>query len=308
MSQKNNIDQDNTGGNSAKTDGSSAPAPIRSGDTVDDLPVVNAPEPQRRKVVVPETMHGQPTEHVDISPDKESADKGRRHDIIDRENRATKFTSAMIAAAIVTAVAIIAVLIFVVLQLNQPEPVDTPAISEEQVEDPGFFGATGVADTGNFISKLASENGFNIDGINYNPKQVVTENNTVRNSSSPRVLSFSAPTFTLEHTNNCTFETRNDFCYAAELHQDGNLVGNVYAFSNLLETKFFAENGNVSAVPVPGAEFSYAGQVKVSGKTENAAFVLDENGSGYAIVVHENGDINKLVSQGIGYNLAEAVE
>lgn len=308
MSQNDNIGQENTDRAPAKMDNSSTTHSPRSGGTVNDTPAVSAPEPTRRTVIIPKTIHGQPTEHVDISPDKESADKGRRYDIIDRENRATKFTSAMIAAAIITAVAIIAGLIFIVFQLNQPEPVDTPAISEEQVEDPGFFGATGVADTGNFISKLASENGFNVDGINYNPKQVVTENNTVRNSSSPRVLSFSAPTFTLEHPNNCIFDTRNDFCYAAELHQDGNLVGNVYAFSNLLETKFFAENGNVSAVPVPGAEFSYAGQVRISGKVENAAFILDENGSGYAIVVHENGDINKLVSQGIGYNLAEAVE
>lgn len=207
------------------------------------------------------------------------------------------------AGAFITTIVFVSFVIYIVLSMileaQSPKEVETPA-KEGAIIMETDDGKVGVASQGNFMIPIARDSGFDLRNIVPDePKNVGFIGQTITNNFSNMALSFGGG-YTIDNANNCTLESGTDFCFVSELKKNDVSVAQIYALSNVFQTKFFTTVENVNQVNIPGFTLAANGQALVSGESKNTLFLTNPDGLTFVVVFDENSAINE-VAENISY-------
>lgn len=221
-------------------------------------------------------------------------DETKALDAFYRRNTIVRWLSFIGVGAIIVFIVYIVVSMFIAAQTPPTPIVDEPKDSIVIDTDDG---TVGVASQGNFMIPLANSEGFDYENVVVNQDKVINfAGQSIVNSMNVLGLSFGNG-YIIDNTNVCSLEKSTDVCFIAELKKEDRNIANIYALSNVFQTKFFTIVENIQKISIPGFEISASGQSAITGnEPSNTLFLVNSDGLTYVIVFNDNNAINDVTA------------
>lgn len=230
---------------------------------------------------------------IDLSYIKDD-DETKAIDSFYRKNTIMRWASFIVVGGLVVFIVYIVVSMFIAAQTPPNQVVDEP---QDSIVIDTNDGTVGVASQGNFMIPLANSENFDYENIVVNESKVVNfAGQSIVNSMNVLGLSFGNG-YTIDNTNTCALEKSTDVCFVAELKKEDRNIANIYALSNVFQTKFFTIVENVQKISIPGFEIAANGQSAIAGnEPSNTLFLVNSDGLTYVIVFNDNNAINDVTA------------